>query len=100
MRTALLTIENLLDPQTILLGGYLPPAVLDRLAADLEPLSPSISRQAHRPQARVMRATAGRHAAALGAAALPMFDTINPSFSLLLKTGADARSAAALLQRN
>jgi predicted NBD/HSP70 family sugar kinase len=100
LRTALLTIENLLDPQTILLGGYLPPAVLDRLIVALEPLSPSISRQARRPQARVMRATAGRHAAALGAAALPMFDTINPSFSMLLKPGTDARSAAALLQRN
>ena len=37
LRTAITNIENLFDPQSILLGGYLPDNVLSALVARLEP---------------------------------------------------------------
>ncbi len=87
LRLALNAVENLLDPEVILIGGELPEAIAQRLIERLEPLMPSVSARQGRRTPRLTKAIAGVEATALGAAALPIFDTMSPSFSLLFKTG-------------
>ncbi|WDR01561.1 ROK family transcriptional regulator [Devosia algicola] len=75
------TIENLLDPETIILGGALPNSIIDALIAALEPLPVSVAAHGrHTP--RIMRGQTGQLTAALGAAALPMLETITPRLNL------------------
>ncbi len=70
-------IENIFDPQTVILGGTLPGAVIDDLIARL-PLPRSVANRTHRPHPRVQRGRTGAGSAALGAAALPLFNAIAP----------------------
>lgn len=70
-------IENLLDPQTIIIGGQLPAAVIDALIAAI-PLKTSIATREDRTQPRLIRGDTGAFTAALGAAALPFYDAITP----------------------
>lgn len=71
-------LENLLDPETVLFGGALPAPVLDALIAALEPLPRSVASRRRRSLPRVMRGTTGLLTAALGAAALPLLETMTP----------------------
>ncbi|MHA1564407.1 MAG: ROK family transcriptional regulator [Alphaproteobacteria bacterium] len=87
LRTAITNIENLFDPQSILLGGYLPDEVLSALLARLEPLNTSVSNRRNRRHPRLIRATAGTAATALGAAVLPLIEMMSPSLQVLLKDG-------------
>ena len=87
LRTAITNIENLFDPQSILLGGYLPDNVLSALVARLEPLNTSVSNRRNRQHPRLIRATAGTAATALGAAVLPLIEMMSPSLQVLLKDG-------------
>jgi predicted NBD/HSP70 family sugar kinase len=71
-------LENLLDPESIVFGGALPDALLDDLIASLEPLPLSVASRRERALPRVMRGTTGLFTAALGAAALPLLETVTP----------------------
>jgi predicted NBD/HSP70 family sugar kinase len=75
-------LENILDPETIVFGGRLPDAVIDAIIARLEPLPPSIASRPSRAQPRVCRGQTGQLTAALGAAALPLFETVTPRLHL------------------
>jgi predicted NBD/HSP70 family sugar kinase len=75
-------LENVLDPETIVFGGRLPDAVIDAIIAALDPLPPSIATRAMRAQPRVRRGQTGQLTAALGAAALPLFETVTPRLNL------------------
>lgn len=70
-------LENIFDPQTVILGGKLPTSVLEALIARLS-LPATIARTRDRALPRVQPGHAGRTAAALGAAALPLFGVIVP----------------------
>ncbi|MEQ9812462.1 MAG: ROK family transcriptional regulator [Azospirillaceae bacterium] len=63
-------LEALFDPAAILLGGIVPPAFIDALIAATGP------REDDRPP--LIAATAGGDAGALGAAALPVFQSFTP----------------------
>ena len=71
-------LENLLDPETIVFGGALPDSLLDDLIASLEPLPLSVASRRRRAVPRVMRGATGLLTAALGAAALPLLETVTP----------------------
>jgi predicted NBD/HSP70 family sugar kinase len=71
-------LENLFDPETIILGGGLPDGVIDALIAAMSPLSVSVSQRSGRAVPRLQRGATGRLTAALGAAALPLLDTMAP----------------------
>ncbi|SFZ84784.1 Sugar kinase of the NBD/HSP70 family, may contain an N-terminal HTH domain [Devosia enhydra] len=77
-------LENLLDPETIILGGALPDALTDALIAALEPLPISVAARPHRTVPRVLRGQTGRWTAALGAAALPLMETLTPRLDLAI----------------
>jgi predicted NBD/HSP70 family sugar kinase len=71
-------LENLLDPECIVFGGALPDALLDDLIAALQPLPLSVASRRRRVLPRIIRGTTGLLTAALGAAALPLLETMTP----------------------
>ena len=82
---ALLTVENLLDPAVIVVGGRLPRSVsddlLERVRDHLHP-----RRMKGKPfHATIVPSALEEHAAALGAATLPLYQALAPSQGLLLK---------------
>ncbi|OPB00990.1 sugar kinase [Pseudomonas fluorescens] len=85
LRQAINILESVLDPQTILISGFLPETLLARLMARLEPLSRSISSRSDRKHPRIQMGTAGQDAVALGAAALMILAEISPDYEALLK---------------
>jgi predicted NBD/HSP70 family sugar kinase len=71
-------LENLFDPETVILGGGMPEGVIDALIAAMSPQPISVANRPGRTIPRVQRGATGRLTAALGAAALPLLDTITP----------------------
>ncbi len=91
-------LENILDPETVILGGELSDPVIDALISRLT-LGTSVANRRDRALPRVIRGRTGQTIAALGAAALPFFDTIIPRLDTGpgpvpdTQTGGAARSA-------
>lgn len=80
---AVAIIENLFDPQTIVMGGAMPDAVLDHLIGKVRFLSDSVSDRPDRGQPRVMRGGSGRMTATLGGAALVLKQAFTPRMSVV-----------------
>ena len=76
---ALVGVENLFDPEAIVLGGRLPVTLLEALISRLERLiSPlRMTQKSYRPP--LVCAEIGVDAAALGAATLPIFEMLAPT---------------------
>jgi predicted NBD/HSP70 family sugar kinase len=71
-------LENLFDPEVIVIGGALPPDLLADLTQAMQPLPLSVARRRNRSEARMVHGRTGRLTAALGAAALPLLETMTP----------------------
>ncbi|MEE1613317.1 ROK family transcriptional regulator [Microvirga sp. CF3016] len=71
-------LENLFDPEAIVIGGALPPGLLEDLTLAMQPLPLSVARRRNRSEARLIQGRTGRLTAALGAAALPLLDAMTP----------------------
>jgi predicted NBD/HSP70 family sugar kinase len=71
-------LENLFDPETVIFGGGLPDSVIDAIILALDPLPISVASRRARALPRVMRGQTGQLTAALGAAALPLLETVTP----------------------
>ncbi len=82
------TLENILDPQAIVIGGVLPPALLVDLLSALQPLPASVARRRGRRDARLIQGRTGHLTAALGAAALPLLETMTPRLDTASSTSA------------
>lgn len=78
LRGAVTTIENLFDPQTIILGGLASPALLAALQEASTELSNSVSARRDRTADRVIVSTGGQHAVLRGAAALAIAGVLSP----------------------
>jgi len=91
LRAAVVTIENLFDPETILIGGLMPDDLLKRLVAAAEPLPHSIAEHAGRTAPRVKLTQEGQDAVLRGAAALAVSGVLSPRFGLLF-AGEEERS--------
>jgi len=78
-RNAITIIENLFDPETVVLGGLAPPALLERLAGSAE-LPNSVSARKDRATPRIVVARGGQHAVLRGAAALAVSGVLSPRF--------------------
>ncbi|MCP4382527.1 MAG: ROK family protein, partial [Hyphomicrobiales bacterium] len=68
-------IENLFDPQMVVVGGAAPVTLLDRLARGVGDLRASVRQDLGRDRLRV--STLGERSAALGASALPILAGTN-----------------------
>ncbi|HEV2507718.1 MAG TPA: ROK family transcriptional regulator [Mesorhizobium sp.] len=85
LRQAIDVLELAFDPETVVLGGFMPLAVIELLANRLEPLHLSVSSTRARSVPRVLIGAAGKDTSVLGAAALPIFSETNPQFDVLQK---------------
>lgn len=83
LRRAICTVENLFDPQCVVLGGMLPQPLLEHLKGRLEPLLPSVSRRIGRVEPRLRLSTLGSDSALHGAAVLALSGMLSPRFGLL-----------------
>jgi len=75
-------LENIFDPETVIFGGGLPNSVLDAVIMALDPLPVSVATRQQRTLPRILRGQTGQLTAALGAAALPLLDTVSPHLSV------------------
>lgn len=89
-RNAIAIIENLFDPETVVLGGLAPSSLLERLAATAASLPNSVSARRDRTTPRVVVARGGEHSVLRGAAALAVAGALSPRFGHML-TGARER---------
>ena len=78
LRTAITTIENLFDPETIIFGGLAPEGVMQKLARAAEPLLPSVSERRDRSVPRFTLSITGKAALLRGAAALAFSSVMAP----------------------
>jgi predicted NBD/HSP70 family sugar kinase len=83
LSTACVTIDNLLNPAAIVIGGIIPDAILARLIARLrERLTATATDDRH---LQIVQAEVDLQTPALGGASLPLFDGLAPAFSILQK---------------
>lgn len=73
-------VENMLDPESIVLSGQLPAPVLTALI-EAVPLKPSVAGWPGRRLPRLQCGHAGTFSAATGAAVLPFYDVLSPQES-------------------
>jgi predicted NBD/HSP70 family sugar kinase len=79
---ALQIVENLFDPQTVLLGGAMPSGILDRLVELTELPIVSVSRRSDTSLPRLQRGVSGRMTATRGAAALILNQMFTPQIAV------------------
>lgn len=79
-RNAVTIIENLFDPETIILGGLASTDLLEGLAGAAAHLPNSVSARSDRTTPRVSVARGGQHAVLRGAAALAVSGVLSPRF--------------------
>lgn len=82
---AFLSVEHLLDPDVIVLGGRLPEAILEDFRSGIQQRLDNMRIAEKSTGPDFLTATAGEDAAALGAATLPMFDLYAPQPQVLIK---------------
>ncbi|MBL4627404.1 MAG: ROK family transcriptional regulator [Roseicyclus sp.] len=75
-------LENIYDPEAVIIGGALPASLLEHLTRTIELPAASISNREDRTRPRLLAGTAGRMTATLGAAALVINQTLTPSLAL------------------
>jgi len=78
LSAAIAIVENMLDPEAIILGGAMPDTVFDHLIGSVEMPERSVAHRAGRSVPRLMRGASGRMTATLGAAALVINSTFLP----------------------
>jgi predicted NBD/HSP70 family sugar kinase len=85
-RHAVRTVENLFDPQTIVIGGLAPQSLIEQLVTLGDSLDNSVSARANRTDPRVVAASDCQHSALRGAAALAVFGVLSPRHGQMFET--------------
>ena len=83
LRSAIAAVENLFDPETIIIGGLADEDLLARLLAAAQPLAHSVSERRGRAAPRITRSGNGSNAVLRGAAALAVAGVLSPRFGSL-----------------
>lgn len=83
LRSTIVTIENLFDPETIVIGGIGEDDMLQELIAAADPLPTSVSNRRDRAAPRMMRSQSGHEAMLRGAASLALSGALSPRFGTL-----------------
>jgi predicted NBD/HSP70 family sugar kinase/biotin operon repressor len=78
---AVTIVENLFDPQTVIIGGAMPDSILGHFVANAPLPAQSVSNRPDARYPRLQRGTSGRMTATLGAAALVLERTLSPHFA-------------------
>lgn len=85
LRQAINILESVLDTNSIVIGGILPPVILNRIVEELGPLHNSVGASEGHGKQRVFLGASGPNTTALGAAAIAVFAQIGPQVDMLLK---------------
>jgi predicted NBD/HSP70 family sugar kinase len=85
LRRAVHTIEQLADPDCVIVGGYMPSPILNAVIAKAQPLYPSIRQRGRGSGTRVLLGLTGRDVGVLSAAALPLYSQLDPALEIILK---------------
>jgi len=85
LRWSIHLIETVFDPQTVILCGSAPEALVSRLIAAIGPLLPSIAERHGRTLPRLQPGMADPWSVALGAATGPISRAFDPHFAAILK---------------
>ncbi len=88
LRSAVVTIENLFDPATVILGGLVPNNLLAKLIEAAEPLPNSIASRGNRRAKRLI-SSAGHDAVLRGAAAVAVSGVLSPRFGIMFTQSED-----------
>ena len=100
LSTLALAVEYLLDPEAIFFGGRLPDVIINDLLNQLRDTLPKLRLAGKLTTPRLLKATAGVDAAALGVATLPLYEFFSPVPQLLLKRdGEDETASSASLSK-
>jgi predicted NBD/HSP70 family sugar kinase len=99
LRTAVCMLENLLDPETIVLGGSAPKALLEKIIELAAPLQNSVRAGAAGPVERLLLSQHDEDSSILGAAVLPIYEMLSPRFELLLQERPEHSRVEGLLGR-
>lgn len=83
LQSAVVTIENLYDPEAVILGGVAPIALLEKLIAAASPLPNSVAVRRDRTAERVIISPDGHDAVLRGAAAMAVSGALSPRFDVL-----------------
>lgn len=78
LRSAIVTIENLFDPETVVIGGIMEDDLLGELVAAVDPLPTSVADRRERSAPRIMRSASGQDAVLRGAASLAFSGVLSP----------------------
>src|SRR5688500_13883310 len=101
LRDAVCMIENLLDPETIVIGGSAPKALLEHLVALAAPLHGSVRAGATAsPAARILLSEHDEDSSILGAAVLPIYEMLSPRFEMLMQQRPEQSRVEGLLGRS
>ncbi|WP_417310148.1 ROK family transcriptional regulator [Devosia sp.] len=82
-RAAVTTVENLFDPQTVIIGGLAPVSLLSALIDTTQQLPNSVSARSDRQAPRVILSDGGADTVLRGAAALAVSGVLSPRFGQL-----------------
>jgi len=75
---AVTIVENMFDPETVILGGAMPDVILEHFVANTPLPTQSVANRPDATLPRLQRGTSGRMTATLGAAALVLHRTLSP----------------------
>ncbi|PSM15850.1 ROK family transcriptional regulator [Nitratireductor sp. StC3] len=73
LRLLVVNLENLFDPEAVIVNGFMPHPILAELQRRALPLPSSVASRRRREVPRLILGAAGQKVAALGAAVLPLF---------------------------
>lgn len=94
LRTAIVNLENIFDPQIVLLGGIIPEPLLEAIIERIAPLPRTVSSRRAGDSRRIVKSSLGPAIPAMGAASLALFDATSANFSLLFKKNATSNTAS------
>lgn len=86
-RRAVATIENLFDPETIIVGGIAEDGLIGELVEAAEPLPNSVANRKARGLPRLIRSANGHDAVLRGAAAVALSGVLSPRSGILFSDG-------------
>lgn len=97
LATACITIDNLLDPEAIVIGGIVPDSILTRL---IDSLRAHLSRtRLTNRQVQIIKPEVDRETPALGGAALPLFNGLAPTVFLRSEPALPSQAASRVKSR-
>lgn len=97
LRDAVCMIENLLDPQTIVIGGPAPKILVQHLVELAQPLHRSVRGHRAGGGTRILLSDRQDEGSILGAAVLPIYEMLSPRLEVLQRERPSEPDAAELL---